>query len=235
MGDATHAATDTAELDGLETTPISKQQFFSNNSNSNKNSTLYVSSEGGINGIGSVGDLNKFIAPHQRKQSTSSTSSEASSSSASTESSSLNEKAIFTNSNNNDESSNMANNKKSPSEFFGFNGIADNSESLLLSFKCSLSDEKEVEWKTLLVDGTLYVDIPSTVLLEGSRDSFVSLLEFAEDKLDCEKVFVCFKRNRTDRTALMRVFMFLGFSVVPPGNKQVPQDEEIMSMVYNIE
>lgn len=105
----------------------------------------------------------------------------------------------------------------------------------MVSFKCALSDEKEVEWKTLLVNGILYVDIPTTVLREGSRDSFVSLLEFAEDKLDCEKVFVCFKRNRPDRTDLMRVFMFFGFTVVPPDNKQVPQNDEIMSMVYNIE
>jgi ornithine decarboxylase antizyme 1 len=106
---------------------------------------------------------------------------------------------------------------------------------LLLSFKCPLSEEKEVEWKTLLVNGTLYVDIPSSVLPEGSRDSFVSLLEFAEEKLSCKRVYVCFKRNRPDRQALMRVFMFLGFNLVPPDNKQVPQNDDIMSMVYNIE
>ena len=103
-----------------------------------------------------------------------------------------------------------------------------------MSFKCPLSEEKQVEWNTLLVNGILYVDIPTSVLPEGSRDSFVSLLEFAEEKLECEKVFVCFKRNRADRAALMRVFMFLGFTVVPPDNKQVPQNNDIMSMVYTI-
>ena len=106
---------------------------------------------------------------------------------------------------------------------------------MLVNFKCSLSDEKEVEWKTLLVNGVLYVDIPIGVIPKGSRDSFVSLLEFAEEKLECEKVFVCFKRNRPDRMALMRVFMFFGFTVVPPGNQQVPQGNDIMSMVYTIQ
>lgn len=176
---------------------------------------LCFSSAGGLIS-GSVGSLNKFITPRRKQSTTSSSSGNSTTSSGS--SSNLNESS----------------NKKS-AEFVDFDEIADNADSLLLNFKCPLSDEKEVEWKTLLVNGILYVDIPTSVLPEGSRDSFVSLLEFAEEKLDCEKVFVCFKRNRPDRTALMRVFMFLGFTVVPPDNKEVPQNDEIMSMVYNIE
>jgi hypothetical protein len=124
---------------------------------------------------------------------------------------------------------------KHQSEFIDFDEVAENPDSLLVNFKCALSDAKEVEWKTLLINGVLYVDIPASVLPDGSRDSFVSLLEFAEDKLDCEKVYVCFKRNRADKQALMRVFMFFGFSVVPPNDKNVPHNDEIMSMVYTIE
>lgn len=204
----------------------------------NDDDVLCVNSDGGIIS-GSVGSLNKFIMPHRksttasqsavgsnlhhfknRKQSSS--SSDSSSSTDSCESScNLNET--------------QQHQQKNSSEFIDFDEIADNPNSLLLSFKCPLSDEKEVEWKTLLVNGTLYVDIPTSVLPDGSRDSFVSLLEFAEEKLECEKVFVCFKRNRPDRTALMRVFMFLGFTVVPPDYKQVPQNDDIMSMVYNIQ
>jgi ornithine decarboxylase antizyme 1 len=157
-----------------------------------------------------------------RKQSSSSSSGSSTSTESSESTSDLN--------NNNQQQHNNA-----ATEYIDFDEIADNPDSLLLSFKCPLSDEKEVEWKTLLVNGVLYVDIPTSVLPEGSRDSFVSLLEFAEEKLECEKVFVCFKRNRADRTALMRVFMFLGFTVVPPDYKQVPQNDDIMSMVYNIQ
>merc|ERR1712127_112996 len=109
-----------------------------------------------------------------------------------------------------------------------------NSNDLLMRFRSMLSDEKEVEWSTLLINSILYVDIPNSVLPKGSRDSFVSLLEFAEEKLECDKVYVCFKRNRQDRQSLMRVFMFFGFSVVPSGCTQVPQEDNIMSMVYNI-
>jgi ornithine decarboxylase antizyme 1 len=210
-------------LQGLSTIPDLTHAATTNLTNTaelNEKSdhTLYLSSEGGIIS-GSVGNFNKYITP-RRKQSSSSSSSSSSSTTTSSETSSLNNES--------------ATNDR-PVEFIDFDEIADNPNSLLLSFKCNLSDEKEVEWKTLLVNNTLYVDIPSTVLPEGSRDSFVSLLEFAEEKLDCEKVYVCFKRNRQDRTALMRVFMFLGFNMVAPDNKHVPQNDDIMSMVYIIE
>lgn len=180
---------------------------------------LFINAEGGIIS-GSVSSLNMLMTSHSRSESLCSSGSVASNLSASTRSSnsSLNE-SVDTN---------------KPTEFIDFDEIAECSESLLVSFKCPLSEEKEVEWKTLLVDGTLYVDIPTSMLPEGSRDSLVSLLEFAEEKLECEKVFVCFKKDRKDRAALMRVFMFLGFNVVPPNNGQVPQNSDIMSMVYNI-
>lgn len=216
----THAApkNNTAELHGHNNNNNNNTNYDDDGREPNENDhVLCLSSEGGILS-GSVGSLNKFITP-RRKQSTTSSSSSSSSSSSESINSITNE--------------NFANKKQT--EFIDFDEIADNPDSVLLSFKCPLSDEKEFEWKTLLVNGVLYVDIPTSVLHEGSRDSFVSLLEFAEDKLDCEKVYVCFKRNRPDRTALMRVFMFLGFVVVPPNNKQVPQNDEIMSMVYNID
>lgn len=227
----THAAqihltsTNTAETTTTNNTNNHNQEQTHNHEHESEH-VLCVSSEGGILS-GSVGNLNKFITP-RRKQSSSSTTSSTSSASSNVSSESLG--------NHNNSLNENANSKnKKPIEFIDFDEIADNADSLLLSFKCSLSEEKEVEWKTLLVNGILYVDIPTSCLPDGSRDSFVSLLEFAEEKLDCEKVFVCFKRNRPDRTSLMRVFMFLGFTVVPPNDKQVPQNDDIMSMVYNIE
>lgn len=214
-------------LQGLSIIPdvASKENLYNNTVDNqydriNDHHDLFINAEGGIIS-GSVASLNKLMTPHSRTQSLcsrSSISSNLSSSSSESSSCSLND-SIGTN---------------KPTEFIDFDELADSAESLLVSFKCPLSEEKEVEWKTLLVNGVLYVDIPSSMLPEGSRDSLISLLEFAEEKLECEKVFVCFKKDRTDRAALMRVFMFLGFTVVPPDSKQVPQNSDIMSMVYNI-
>lgn len=196
---------------------------------------LCVNSDGGIIN-GSVGSLNRFIMSHHKKSPMSANKNRKQSSSSSSGSSTTStESSESTSDLNNNAQHQQQQHNAATAEYIDFDEIADNPDSLLLSFKCPLSDEKEVEWKTLLVNGVLYVDIPTSVLPEGSRDSFVSLLEFAEEKLECEKVFVCFKRNRPDRTALMRVFMFLGFTVVPPDYKQVPQNDDIMSMVYNIQ
>jgi ornithine decarboxylase antizyme 1 len=205
----------------------------------NDRDELCVSSDGGIIS-GSVGSLYKFIKPHPNNNSNNNGKSinafERKHSSSSSSSSESSRNSFSSSRESSCESINEAHQPKCvSSEFIDFDEIAENPDSLLVNFKCALSDEKEVEWKTMLVNGILYVDIPTSVLPDGSRDSFVSLLEFAEDKLDCEKVYVCFKRNRPDKTALMRVFMFFGFSVVPPNDKNVPQNDDIMSMVYNIE
>jgi len=223
--DVTH----TAQATNLNT---ADQQLIHDHDNDD---VLCVNSDGGIIS-GSVGNLNKFIMPHQKLMATNTINinKNRKQSSSSSDSSTLSTDSCGSSCNLNENQQQQQQHKNS-SEFIDFDEIADNPDSLLLSFKCPLSDEKEVEWKTLLVNGVLYVDIPTSVLSDGSRDSFVSLLEFAEEKLECEKVFVCFKRNRPDRTALMRVFMFFGFTVVPPDYKQVPQNDDIMSMVYNIQ
>ena len=123
-----------------------------------------------------------------------------------------------------------------PSSPIDFNNLVDDPNAVQLVFKSTLSDEKEIEWKASLINEiNLYVDIPANHLTEGTRDSFVSLLEFAEDKLECERVFVLLNKSRSDRVALMNAFRFFGFKAVTPGNKNVPLNEDVITMVYEIE
>jgi hypothetical protein len=114
-----------------------------------------------------------------------------------------------------------------------------------LTFRSNLSDQKEIEWKTYLHtndDGEkhLYINISlNYILCDGIRDSFVSLLEFAEDKLKCHKVFIWFNKSRVDRQTLMRTFMFFGFKTVTPGNTRLAvkttQNDDIIVMLYEID
>lgn len=216
--------------------PLSTQTSKSSTDNNKTSEPIITSANNSVGGhtnttlLNKPNNLNKYNPNARKQSSSSSTSSSSSESSSST----------------NSGSSSPYEDEQPGSQFVFMDEIGDSS--LLVKFKCALSDEKEVEWKTLLVDGTLYVDIPSSVLPKGSRDSFVSLLEFAEEKLDCEKVYVCFNKNRPDRTSLMRAFMFFGFTVVPPNNQEhlkmnqhlalmMPSinDDDVMSMVYNIQ
>jgi hypothetical protein len=83
-----------------------------------------------------------------------------------------------------------------------------------LTFSCQLADGFTVRWQTILVDGcVLYIMIPDEFQPVGSRDSLVNLLDYAEGTLECRDIVVCLKNNRPD---VVRLFMYLGFSVLDP-------------------
>lgn len=104
-----------------------------------------------------------------------------------------------------------------------------------LCFEISLTEYMQVRWDTFLVDRKLFVEVPNGILPDGSKESFVTLLEYAEEELKCTHVIVCFKKDRTDRMSLVRTFMFLGFVAVAPGNPIVPKTGDLMFMAYAIE
>lgn len=104
-----------------------------------------------------------------------------------------------------------------------------------LCFQICLTESIQVTWETLLVDQKLFVEVPRGILPDGSKESFVTLLEYAEDQLKCSHVIVCFKKDRSDRACLVRTFMFLGFAVAAPGNPLVPSSADLLFMAYTID
>jgi len=67
---------------------------------------------------------------------------------------------------------------------------------------------------------------------------FVDLLEFADDTLHCKHVIVYFDKTRSDRAALVKTFMFLGFHILSPDNvllASIDKHSDRLSMVYIIE
>jgi len=105
-----------------------------------------------------------------------------------------------------------------------------------LEFVFNVGDGHEVRWETtVLPHGRLLVSLSSTVLPEGSKESFVRLLEFAEEELGCREVYVEFAKDSADRPHLIRTFMFFGFAVLAPDTTPFAVDPKSITMVYFVE
>lgn len=110
-----------------------------------------------------------------------------------------------------------------------------NSRVRFLLFEPRRSEGKCCVWRGALKGGSIYIEIPPGALPEGSKDSFALVLEFAEEKLQVDHVFICFHKNRDDRACLLRTFSFLGFEIVRPGHPLVPARPDAFFMAYIIE
>jgi hypothetical protein len=92
------------------------------------------------------------------------------------------------------------------------------------------------QWSALLWRGDLYLNVPNGIAIERSKEAFVTLLEFAEEELYCKSIIVCFAKSRPELNTLMRMFMFLGFVVLPPNHPHAPTDapDDMLYMAYSI-
>ena len=68
-----------------------------------------------------------------------------------------------------------------------------------ISFRYPLTSQTVLTWDTTLMRDNLYIGIPEGCLPDASKEAFVELLEFAEEKLHCQFAIVYFKKDRVDR------------------------------------
>ncbi|XP_055539039.1 LOW QUALITY PROTEIN: ornithine decarboxylase antizyme [Wyeomyia smithii] len=112
-----------------------------------------------------------------------------------------------------------------------------------ITLKLYVTEQKFSTWETVFspMDNMLYVNLPSTMSHEASKHSFMSLLEFAEEKLECDGVILCIRKDRLDRPNLVRTFSFVGFQLVSPKSPLTPphieiqQKNDYLFMIYSIE
>jgi len=88
-------------------------------------------------------------------------------------------------------------------------------------------------WDAIVWKGHLYVLVEMAQINEsGSKEAFVSLLEYAEEVLECN-VIVCLEKSKTSKAAI-RNFLFLGFQPLAPGHEYHPKNQDLVCLLYNI-
>jgi len=95
------------------------------------------------------------------------------------------------------------------------------------------TDEHDLLWSITLHSDSLYVELPQQ-LNEESKEKFVSLLEFADDNLHCRHVIIYFDKTRSDRAALVKTFMFLGFHILSPDNILMTNNDKQQDQLYMV-
>lgn len=104
-----------------------------------------------------------------------------------------------------------------------------------IHFKYRLTESLEGVWATILHGRNLYVHIPTNTNGEGSKDSFIRLLEYAEEILKAGNVVVFFQEDRADASSWLRAFKFLGFQLLPPDHPLRPDNHGFIYMNYIID
>lgn len=105
-----------------------------------------------------------------------------------------------------------------------------------VSFRSIVGDGKVFLWEAVLVGRKLFVEVPDGIMFNNSKESFISMLEYAEQTLHCSHVIICMKKERLDRASLVRNFLFLGFTLLPSGHPHIPAASgSIVYLAYTLD
>ncbi|XP_017108214.2 LOW QUALITY PROTEIN: ornithine decarboxylase antizyme [Drosophila bipectinata] len=119
--------------------------------------------------------------------------------------------------------------------------ILQHDQPVQISIKLHVTEDLYTNWMTILnpVNNLLYVALPKELPAAGSKQTFVSLLEFAEDKLEVDGVVIAMSKEQPNRVPLIEAFLFMGFEPLSRKAPQAPpaaiNDNENNYFFYKIE
>jgi len=90
-------------------------------------------------------------------------------------------------------------------------------------------------WEAVLYQNRLYVAVTQLQLAEGSKQAFISLLEYAEDQLGVDHVIACLDNNNNNNKNVIRNFLFLGFEPLSPEHEFFPSSlPSVVCFLYTV-
>ena len=109
----------------------------------------------------------------------------------------------------------------------------------MIFFVKSLTEVSGVQFSNIFFflfefQGRLYVLVDVSQMNDsGSKEAFVSLLEYAEEVLECSDVIVCFQKCQSSNTkTAIRNFLFLGFQPLAPGHEYLPTNPNLVNTIF---
>ncbi|XP_017069252.1 LOW QUALITY PROTEIN: ornithine decarboxylase antizyme [Drosophila eugracilis] len=119
--------------------------------------------------------------------------------------------------------------------------ILQHDQPVQITIKLHVTEDQYTNWNTILnpVNNLLYVALPKDLPPAGSKQTFISLLEFAEDKLEVDGIVMAMPKDQPDRARLIEAFLFMGFEPLSRKAPQAPpaaiNDNENHYFFYSIE
>ncbi|XP_075167312.1 LOW QUALITY PROTEIN: ornithine decarboxylase antizyme [Haematobia irritans] len=110
-----------------------------------------------------------------------------------------------------------------------------------IAIKFHVTEKKFTKWECVLnpENNILYVAMPEKLAPEASQQTLLSLLEFAEDKLEVDGVVMCIRKDRADRAHILESFLLMGFEPLSRKAVEAPpaaeKDVENFFLIYRIE
>lgn len=107
-------------------------------------------------------------------------------------------------------------------------------QAVKLSFSVSGLAGQRSQWEAVLWQNRLYVAVTQDQLLDGSKQGFISLLEYAEEELGVDHVIACINNNVCNKN-IIRNFLFLGFTPLNSGHEFYPTSiPNVVCFLYTI-
>lgn len=110
-----------------------------------------------------------------------------------------------------------------------------------ITIKLHVTENKFTEWDSVLnpINNILYVAMPEILPPEASKQTFISLLEFAEEKLEVDAVVLAIRKNMPNRTRFVETFLIMGFQPLSRKSELAPpaaeNDCDNFFLIYHIE
>lgn len=106
-----------------------------------------------------------------------------------------------------------------------------------VEFKIYLTENTFTRWEAVVQGSCVYLRMPG-VLQAGSKESFILLLDFIEERLNCTNCIICVQKSRQDRATILRTFMFMGFQLLAPNSPLMPpqiNNPDYVFLHYNMQ